>query len=198
MIHSAVDIVDELFVDANDDVDDNVVVGRRRAVVECKGRNDDDGARRSRLLTALSSLSFARTLLLRLLPPLRLIEDIDDGWDEEKACTASAENGNDDCAPLRRQRLPPDDDEEEDDAKSTIIAAIAEDERLFPSFIVGQAGVWTNKLGRIQFLCSRSFGESVLLADITATSLYFIYILVLSLKRTHSSMITGHVDATPH
>jgi len=79
MIHSAVDIVDELFVDANDDVDDNVVVGRRRAVVECKGRNDDDGARRSRVLTALSSLSFARTLLLRLLPPPRLIEDIDDG-----------------------------------------------------------------------------------------------------------------------
>ena len=71
-------------------------------------------------------------LLLRLLPPLRLIEDIDDGWDDEKACTASIENGNDDCAPLRRQRLPPvDDDDEDDDAKSTIIAAIAEDERLF-------------------------------------------------------------------
>ena len=59
MIHSAVDIVDELVFAAVDDVADDVVVGRRRAVAECKGRNDDDGARRLRLLTALSSLSFA-------------------------------------------------------------------------------------------------------------------------------------------
>ena len=82
-------------------------------------------------------MTMAFLLLLRLLPPLRLIEDIDDGWDDEKACTASIENGNDDCAPLRRQRLPPvDDDDEDDDAKSTIIAAIAEDERLF--FISGR------------------------------------------------------------
>ena len=154
MIHSAVDIVDELVFAAGTVDDDVDVVGRRRAVVECKGRNDDDGARRLRVLTALSSLSFARTLLLRLLPPLRLIEDIDDGrWDEEKACTASAES-NDDCAPLRRQRLPPvDEDDEDDDAKSTIIAAIAEDERLFLFFIVGQEYGRTKPLAGASTFC---------------------------------------------
>lgn len=179
MIHSAVDIVDELVfaaVTVGDDVDG---VGRRRAVVEYKGRSDDDGARRLRVLTALSSLSFARTatttmaflLLLRLLPPLRLIEDIDDGRDEEKACTASAE-GNDDCAPLRRQRLPPvDEDDEDDDAKSTIIAAIAEDERLFLFFIVGHEYPIRSR-GRIQFLGSRSFGDYVKTMSSTSTSIY--------------------------
>ena len=99
-------------------------------------------------------------LLLRLLPPLRLIEDIDDGWDDEKACTASIENGNDDCAPLRRQRLPPvDDDDEDDDAKSTIIAAIAEDERLF--FI---SGVRTKPLARVRFDFLCSFGPNTIFA----------------------------------
>lgn len=175
MIHSAVDIVDELVFAAVTVGDD----GRRRAVVECEGCNDDDGARRLRVLTALSSLSFARTatttmaflLLLRLLPPLRLIEDIDDGRDEEKACTASAE-GNDDCAPLRRQRLPPvDEDDEDDDAKSTIIAAIAEDERLFLFFIVGHEYPIRSR-GRIQFLGSRSFGDYVKTMSSTSTSIY--------------------------
>ena len=168
MIHSAVDIVDELVFAAVTVGDD----GRRRAVVECEGCNDDDGARRLRVLTALSSLSFARTLLLRLLPPLRLIEDIDDGRDEEKACTASAENGNDDCALLRRQRMPPvDEDDEDDDAKSTIIAAIAEDERLFLFFIVGHEYPIRSR-GRIQFLGSRSFGDYVKTMSSTSTSIY--------------------------
>jgi hypothetical protein len=123
MIHSAVDIVDDIV----DEIIVEDVVGRRRGVAfEEEEERNADGVRRLRLLTACSSLSFVLTattiaflLLLRLLIPLRRIEDIDDGREEEKACTASVVNGNDD----------------DDDAKSTIIAAAEVDEQLCLFFI---------------------------------------------------------------